>query len=97
MRGPCSYKQNSKMKAIGKYIVIKPIEEEVKTDSGLILSGKDVDEFRYRRGKVVTPGTEVVGISSGDEIYYDKGHSFTMIIGEENCTVIQERDVVVVV
>lgn len=85
------------MKAIGKYIVIKPIEQEVKTDSGLILSAQDVDEFRYRRGTVVTPGTEVVGINPGDEIYYDKVHSFTMIIGEENCTVIQERDVVVVV
>lgn len=85
------------MKAIGKYIVIKVIEEEVKTDSGLILSAQDVEGFRYRRGTVVTPGTEVVGINSGDEIYYDKVQSFTMIIGEEHCTVIQERDVVVVV
>jgi len=85
------------MKAIGKYIVIKPIDEEVKTDSGLILSGKDVDEFRYRRGRVITPGLDVVGINTGDEIYYDKVQSFTMIIGEEQCTVIQERDVVVVV
>jgi len=85
------------MKAIGKYIVIKPIDEEVKTDSGLILSGKDVDEFRYRRGRVITPGLNVVGINPGDEVYYDKVQSFTMIIGEEQCTVIQERDVVVVV
>jgi len=85
------------MKAIGKYIVIKPIDEEVKTDSGLILSGKDVDDFRYRKGKVITPGTDVVGINEGDEIYYDKVQSFTMIIGEEQRTVIQERDVVVVV
>lgn len=97
MRGPCSYKQNSKMKAIGKYIVIKPIEEEVKTDSGLILSAQDVGEFRYRRGRVLTPGLDVVGINPGDEVYYDKVQSFTMIIGEEHCTVIQERDVVVVV
>lgn len=85
------------MKAIGKYIVITPIEEEVKTDSGLILSGKDVDDFRYKRGIVVTPGTEVNGINPGDEIYYDKVHSFTMIIGEAHRTIISERDVVVVV
>lgn len=85
------------MKAIGKYIVIKVIDEEVKTDSGLILSAQDVDGFRYRRGKVVTPGTDVIGINPGDEVYYDKAQSFTMIIGDEHCTVIQERDVVVVV
>ena len=85
------------MKAIGKYIVIKVIEEEVKTDSGLILSAQDVDGFRYRRGRVITPGLDVVGINPGDEVYYDKVQSFTMIIGEEQCTVIQERDVVVVV
>jgi co-chaperonin GroES (HSP10) len=85
------------MKAIGKYIVITPIEKEVKTDSGLILSGKDIDDMRYKRGIVVTPGIDVVGINPGDEIYYDKVHSFTMIIGESHCTVIQERDVVVVV
>ena len=56
------------MKAIGKYIVIKPIEEEVKTDSGLILSAQDVGEFRYRRGRVLTPGLDVVGINPGDEV-----------------------------
>jgi co-chaperonin GroES (HSP10) len=85
------------MKAIGKYIVIKLIEQEVKTDSGLILSAQDVDEFRYQRGVVVTPGTDVAAIKEGDEIYFDKVQSFTMIVGEQLCTVIQERDVVVVV
>ena len=30
------------MKPIGKNIIVKTIDEEVKTDSGLILSGEDV-------------------------------------------------------
>ena len=30
------------MKPIGKYILIKQVKEEVKTDSGLLLSAKDV-------------------------------------------------------
>jgi co-chaperonin GroES (HSP10) len=84
------------MRPIGKYIVIKVIDEQVKTESGLILSGEDTNQFRYKRGVVVEPGTEVDKISSGDEIYYDKSHSFTMLISDVQYTIIQERDVVVV-
>jgi co-chaperonin GroES (HSP10) len=85
------------MKAIGKYIVVKQIDEEVRTDSGLILSGHDANQFRYRRGTVVCPGTDVHSIGVGDEVYYDKSNSFTMLIGDEQQTIILERDVVVVV
>jgi co-chaperonin GroES (HSP10) len=42
------------------------------------------------------PGTEVFNISAGDEIYYDKSNSFTMVINDDDVTVINERDVVVV-
>lgn len=84
------------MKAIGKNIVIRHIDEEVKTSSGLVLSGDDTNQLRYKRGIVVTPGTEVKSIQEGDEIYYDKAQSYTMIIHDEQLTIIQERDVVVV-
>lgn len=84
------------MKAIGKNIVIRQVDEEVKTSSGLVLSGEDTNQLRYKRGKVVTPGTEVKAIQDGDDIYYDKAQSYTMIIGDEPFTIIQERDVVVV-
>lgn len=84
------------MRAIGKNIVIKHVDEEVKTASGLVLSGDDTNQLRYKRGKVIAPGTEVHSIAAGDEIYYDKAQSYTMIIGDEPFTIIQERDVVVV-
>ena len=84
------------MKAIGKNIVIRNIDEEIKTSSGLVLSGEDTNQLRYKRGKVVTPGTEVLSITAGDEIYYDKAQSYTMIIHDEQYTIIQERDVVMV-
>ena len=48
------------MKPIGKYIVIKTIKEELKTESGLLLSAQDVSDFRYRKGQVVKPGTDVI-------------------------------------
>lgn len=85
------------MRAIGKNIVIRTVEEEVRTASGLMLSAEDTNAFRYKRGVVVTPGTEVGAIKEGDNIYYDKSHGFTMMIGDEPYTIIQERDVVLVV
>lgn len=84
------------MKPIGKYIVVANIEEEVKTDSGLLLSARDADEFRYKKGRVIEPGTDVSVIKSGDVVYYDKGHSFTMVIENQHYTILQERDVVIV-
>jgi co-chaperonin GroES (HSP10) len=85
------------MKPIGKYLVVKDIQENVKTESGLILSGEDTNQLRYKRGMVIAPGTDVESIQEGDELYYDKAHSFTMLIDDMQYTIIQERDVVVVV
>jgi co-chaperonin GroES (HSP10) len=84
------------MKPIGKYIVVKDIQEEIKTESGLILSGEDANQLRYKRAFVVEPGTDVSVIDSDDELYYDKTHSFTMLIDDHQYTIISERDVVVV-
>lgn len=85
------------MKPIGKFIVVKDIQEEIKTQSGLILSGEDTNQLRYKRAEVVATGTDVNVIDEGDELYYDKSHSFTMLINEEQYTIISERDVVVVI
>lgn len=84
------------MQPIGKFLVIKIVEEELKTQSGMILSAEDVNQFRYKRAIVLASGTDVSNIKKDDEIYYDKSHSFTMLINGEQCTIIRESDVVVV-
>jgi co-chaperonin GroES (HSP10) len=84
------------MKAIGKNIVVKNVDEEVKTASGLVLSGDDTNQLRYKRGIVVEPGTDVLTLHQGDDIYYDKAHGYTMIIHDTQYSIIQERDVVIV-
>ena len=84
------------MKAIGNYILIHTVEEEMETDSGLLLSSEDKNSFRYKLGEVVTPGTGVAGVNKGDKIYYDKAQSHSMMIKGEKLTIIQEKDVVVV-
>ena len=85
------------MRPIVKFLVVRDIQEEIKTQSGLILSGEDTNQLRYKRAVVVATGTDVDVIDEGDELYYDKSHSFTMLINEEQYTIISERDVVVVI
>ena len=85
------------MRAIGKYIVIEPIKEvDTKTKGGLILAESQREDIRYRRAKVVKPGTDVKALKKGDEIYYDKSAGFKIEIKKEQYKVIKEFDVVVV-
>jgi len=84
------------MKPIGKYIVIKTIEEEIKTISGLLLSSEDANQLRYKKGVVVKPGSDVDAIKENDSIFYDKRAGFSLVINKNLYTIIQEKDVVVV-
>ena len=84
------------MRAIGTYILIKEIKEDITISGGLLLTEKDKSMFRYSCGVVESVGGDVKEIKSGDKIYYDKGQSFGMIIEGETVMVIRERDVVLV-
>lgn len=84
------------MISIGKHIIVETVEKEQKTDSGLLLSAEDSNNFRYKVGIVVAAGTDVSSIKKGDEIYYDKSRSYTMLINEKPYTIIREAEVVVV-
>ena len=84
------------MKAIGKNIVIEPVVEQIKSESGLVLSGDDTKGLRYAKGIVLSPGSDVHSIEELDEIYYDKAQSYAMLIDDKQVVVIQERDVVIV-
>ena len=85
------------MKAVGKYIVIDSIKEtDTTTKGGLILAEKQREDIRYRRAKVIEPGTEVEVLKKGDEVYYDKSAGFNVEINKENYKVIKEFDVVII-
>lgn len=84
------------MQAIGTYIIIKPIDEEVTTESGLLLSGEETSKLRYRKGKVLNVGTDVEIIKEGDEIYYDQNSGHTMLLNNEVVAIIRQMNVVVV-
>ena len=86
------------MRAIGKYIVITPVKESgVKTKGGLLLTEDNREDVRYREGKVITIGTDVVGVKDGDEIYYDRHAGFGIELEKEQFKVIKEQDIVIVI
>ena len=86
------------MKAVGKYIIVDPIKEvDTTTKGGLILAEKQREDVRYRRAKVVEPGSEVSVLKKGDEIYYDKSSGFKIEINKEEYKVIKEFDVVIII
>tara|TARA_R100001510_G_C7638162_1_gene195994 strand:+ start:105 stop:362 length:258 start_codon:yes stop_codon:yes gene_type:complete len=84
------------MRPIGKNIVIKTIEEEIKTNSGILLSAEDTKSLRYKKAIVVAVGSDVSVIKKGETIQYDKRAGYTMLIKDEQFTIIQEKDVVLV-
>ena len=85
------------MKAIGKYVVIEPIKEvDVQTKGGLILAEKQREDVRYRRAKVLEPGSDVSVLKKGDEVYYDRSSGFNIEIKKEEYKVIKEHDVVII-
>ena len=86
----------TKFKPINKYIVISKIDEQLKTDSGLLLSQEDAKSFRYMKALVISVGHEVHTVKDGESIYYDKSAGHTLLIGNDPFTVIREADVVVV-
>ena len=48
------------MKAIGKNVVIEKIEEEIKTESGLLLSNEDAQSLDIKKVKLFYPALNVV-------------------------------------
>jgi len=85
------------MNAVNNYIVIEKIKEEPVKQSGLILSESQNTDVRYLKGKVISVGNLVQGVTNDDIIYYDRhaGHGVEYI--GRLYHVIKQQDVVIVV
>jgi co-chaperonin GroES (HSP10) len=86
------------MKAIGKYLIVKPlVEETVKTETGLLLSSEQKQKVRYKKGIIHRVGSDVGNIlKENDEIRYDSINGFDMLLEGELYSIIKEHDVIVV-
>ena len=84
------------MKAVGKYVLVKEVQESHKSQGGLLLTSKDTIGMMYRKGEVVSFGQGVTYLKEGNDIYYNKLTTHEVRIGEDLYTVVQDKDVVVV-
>ena len=83
------------MEAIGNYIVIEEIHENIKkTDGGLELTEKLMEDIRYRKGIIISSGPELLKI--GQSILYDRVAGFPAEFDNKIYKVIALRDVVAI-
>lgn len=82
------------MKALGEYIVVTPLKDEIES-GGVILSSKTDKNVRYVKGVVDSVGAKVTEVEPGDNVYYDKMASSEMRIDGEIKLVLLENGIVV--
>ncbi len=84
------------MKAIGNYIVIEELHEATtKTEGGLELGEKHREDIRYRQGKVISSGPDI--LESNQLIMFDRVAGFSIEYDKKIYKVISLRDVIAVI
>jgi co-chaperonin GroES (HSP10) len=84
------------MRALGSYLLVSPVQEEIKSSTGLIMSSKDKEDIRYKRAIVKKAGDAASLVKEGDVIFYDKSGGHEIVIDSNLFVVISYRDIVVV-
>jgi|TARA_R110002124_G_scaffold133697_2_gene296247 co-chaperonin GroES (HSP10) len=86
------------MQAIGKNIVVEMSKLGVsETKGGLLLAEKQREDIRYAEGKILSIGSDIVGLKINDIIYFDKNNSHQIEIKKEIYNVVHLNNVVVVI
>ena len=85
------------MNAVNNYIVIEKIKEEPVKQNGLILTESQNTDVRYLKGKVISVGNLVQGVTNDDIIYYDRHAGHGVEYASRLYHVIKQQDVVIVV
>ena len=85
------------MNAVNNYIIIEKIKEEPKKQNGLFLTESQNTDVRYLRGKVISVGNLVQGVTNDDIIYYDRHAGHGIEYANRLYHVIKQQDVVIVV
>jgi len=85
------------MKAIGRNLIIEKLKEgTTKTKGGLLLAENQREDIRYIEAKIISVGSEVVGVKTNDKIFFDKHAGHKIEIEKKSYHVIKAQDIVVV-
>ena len=89
-----------KLKPLGDRLIVKAVEEEETTASGIVLP--DTAKEKPQRGKVLAAGDGKVNddgkrvpldVSEGDEVLYSKYGGTDIVVDGEDLLVLRESDV----
>jgi len=89
-----------KLKPLGDRLIVKPIEEEETTASGIVLP--DTAKEKPQKGKVVAAGDgavkedgsrQPIDVSEGDEVLYSKYGGTEITIDGDDLLVLRESDI----
>src|SRR2546422_9116167 len=89
-----------KLKPLGDRLIVKPIEEEETTASGIVLP--DTAKEKPQKGKVVAVGDGAINedgtrrpldVSDGDEVLYSKYGGTEVTVEDDEVLVLRESDV----
>jgi chaperonin GroES len=89
-----------KLKPLGDRLIVKPIEEEETTASGIVLP--DTAKEKPQKGKVVAVGDGAVNedgkrrpldVAEGDEVLYSKYGGTEVTVEGDDLLVLRESDV----
>lgn len=82
------------IRPLGERVVLKPVEVEEKTKSGLILAG---DKEKPEVAEVVAIGDEVKALKVGENVFYKKYSGTEVKYENQEYILIAEEDVLAVV
>lgn len=85
----------SKVVPLADRVVLKTVEAEEKTASGIILP--DTAKEKPEQGKVVAVGKEVKEIKENDIVLYAKFGPTEVKVGGEELLIVKEEDVLAVI
>jgi chaperonin GroES len=88
-----------KLKPLGDRLIVKPVEEEETTASGIVLP--DTAKEKPQKGKVVAVGDGPIedgkrrplDVSAGDEVLYSKYGGTEITVEDDELLVLRESDV----
>lgn len=84
------------MQVIGKNILVIVQEEQSQTKGGILMTGIDNLELRYKKAIVTHVGTDVSVVKNGDVVFYDRAAGHNIRLHEDIYLMIHEKDLVVV-
>ena len=84
------------MKAVNNYIIINKIKLKPKKVNGLELTESQNTDVRYLKGEIINVGDSVVGINTGDIVWYDKHAGHGIEFNDSYYYVIKHSDVVII-